>query len=294
MNSGDLIRAALDGLLPGATVSSIEPLLGGMSCEMFRVDLAGGRRLTARFPAPYVRTILADPAEYEAKTLLAVGLAGLPVPSVVGFGESPEGKFLFLEYLEGECTAQFADPAVAVDEMVGMLAAIHSVPLGEGLAHLLPTKRTYRPRDILNESLGEPEIVTALQTMGEPEWDSEVLRHGDYWPGNLLWRRGEIVGVIDWENALRGPAIADLAISRLDVAWVLGFDAMRLFTQAFLARRPLDLAWLPYWDLRAALRPMGNFHEWAGPYASLGRPDMTEAKMRDVLLNFVSRALSSP
>ena len=36
--------------------------------------------------------------------------------------------------------------------------------------------------------------------------------HGDFWPGNLLVSKGEVIGVIDWEMArLDGPATCDLA-----------------------------------------------------------------------------------
>ena len=27
-----------------------------------------------------------------------------------------------------------------------------------------------------------------------------VLLHGDFWPGNILWRDGRLVAVIDWEK----------------------------------------------------------------------------------------------
>jgi aminoglycoside phosphotransferase (APT) family kinase protein len=35
--------------------------------------------------------------------------------------------------------------------------------------------------------------------------------HGDYWPGNVLWRDGRLVGVIGWEEAAFGDPLADLA-----------------------------------------------------------------------------------
>jgi hypothetical protein len=90
---------------------------------------------------------------------------------------------------------------------------------------------------------------------------------------------------------LRGPALADLAISRLDVWWVLGPEGMEAFTQTYLGHRAIDFDDLPYWDLRAALRPMANLPEWAGPYASLDRPDISFEHMRSVLLEFIEDAL---
>jgi aminoglycoside phosphotransferase (APT) family kinase protein len=82
-----------------------------------------------------------------------------------------------------------------------------------------------------------------------------VILHGDYWPGNVLWRDGELVGVVDWEDALFGDPLADLGITRLEIGWSAGFAAMELFTRQYRALRPaLDVTALPLWDLRAALR----------------------------------------
>jgi Phosphotransferase enzyme family len=47
--------------------------------------------------------------------------------------------------------------------------------------------------------------------------------HGDFWPGNLLGRDGEVSGVIDWEMArLDGPVTSDLA--RFVIAYSLYLD----------------------------------------------------------------------
>ena len=56
-----------------------------------------------------------------------------------------------------------------------------------------------------------------------------VLLHGDFWPGNILWRDGQIVGVIDWEDAAFGDPLADIANTRLELLWAFGVEAMRQF-----------------------------------------------------------------
>ena len=43
----------------------------------------------------------------------------------------------------------------------------------------------------------------------------DIIRHGDLGPWNTIWRDEQLVGVIDWDCATPGPAIADLA----DLAW---------------------------------------------------------------------------
>ncbi len=106
-----------------------------------------------------------------------------------------------------------------------------------------------------------------------------------------MWQEGQLTGIVDWENALRGPALADLGISRLDIAWILGFEAMEEFTAKYFEANRIYTQGLAYWDLRACLRPVRNLGEWVGPYASLGRPDIDEEHLKQVLLRFGEEAL---
>ena len=45
----------------------------------------------------------------------------------------------------------------------------------------------------------------------------EVLMHRDFHPGNVLWRRGQVSGVVDWQGACTGPAVADVAHCRVNL-----------------------------------------------------------------------------
>jgi len=42
-----------------------------------------------------------------------------------------------------------------------------------------------------------------------------IIRHGDLGPWNSIWQDDRLVGIIDWDFASPGPALADLA----DLAW---------------------------------------------------------------------------
>ena len=56
-----------------------------------------------------------------------------------------------------------------------------------------------------------------------------MLLHHDFHPGNVLWQRGTVTGVVDWQGACTGPAAADVAHCRVNL---LGFgtDAVLRFT----------------------------------------------------------------
>jgi aminoglycoside phosphotransferase (APT) family kinase protein len=119
------------------------------------------------------------------------------------------------------------------------------------------------------------------------------LLHGDFWPGNVIWRGDDIVAVIDWEDAALGDPLADVATTRLDLAWGFGPEATAAFTDHYLSLMPVDPTDLPIWDLLAALRPAGSLAAWAADWADFGRPDVTEQAMRAAHTRFVDEALAA-
>jgi aminoglycoside phosphotransferase (APT) family kinase protein len=110
-------------------------------------------------------------------------------------------------------------------------------------------------------------------------WESK----GDFWPGNLLWKDGQLVAVIDWEDAKLGDPLADVANSRLEILWAFGIDAMQSFTHQYQSMTTIDFTNLPYWDLCAALRPASKIAEWAAG-------DITEKTMREGHRWFITQA----
>ncbi len=289
-------RKGLFRLMPELEVTKISPLTGGMSSTMLLVEANGSQgpeKFVARFPSEYVRQIFDDPAAKEAQVLIAARQVGLPVPGVLGLADAEDGRFLILEFLPGEATAAPHDVSSFLSQVAVNLARIHQIPFdADRFSFLLGTREGFvAPRGEMNKDLNEPALVEAMLEHGEPERGRNVLRHGDFWPGNLLWQEGQLTGIVDWENALRGPALADLGISRLDIAWILGFEAMEEFTAKYFEANRISRQGLAYWDLRACLRPARNLGEWVEPYASLGRPDIDEEHLKQVLLRFGEEAL---
>jgi aminoglycoside/choline kinase family phosphotransferase len=56
-----------------------------------------------------------------------------------------------------------------------------------------------------------------------------VLLHRDFHPGNVLWRWGTVSGVVDWQAACTGPAVADVAHCRVNLL-TFGAEAAERFT----------------------------------------------------------------
>ncbi len=271
-------------------------LKGGISARMYAFEV-GGKRYVARQPSAYTFRQNPHAAAQEFAVISAVHGAGVQVPRPLWVDQPSDDlphPIFVLEYIEGEPIVAPRDSTHFARCLAQQLAAIHNVSLVEGVFEdlELQTAKHIEPVEDMNMLLLEPEIREALGSVpAKVASNPAVLRHGDFWPGNILWRNDEIVSVVDWEEALIGEPLADLAISRLDVLWVAGIEAADALTEHYFAQRSLDISDLPYWDLLAAMRPIRNLEDWAPSYPPLGRPDITtESMARDHNL-FVRRAL---
>ena len=241
------IEQCLGELSPGSRLVRTWPLNGGISAAMtaFEVEHPNGllQKMVARQPSPYRFSRNNRAAQTEFQVLTTLKEAGLPVATPLCV-ESTAEPFLVLEYIDGRPELSPTDVSGYLQRYAEQLARIHSM---EPMTFLPSQDRGYGPRrESLNDSLREGEIRDALEAIGEASRRNPLrLCHGDFWPGNVLWRDGEIAGVIDWEEVLAGEPLADLGICRLDLWWILGEEASNEFTERYRALVPYDFSDLP-------------------------------------------------
>ena len=256
---------------PGARVVRVWPFEGASSqVTGIEAELADGSRAALVLRQYGAANLRSDPhsAQTEYQLLTHLSAAGLPVPRPYLADETGTimpGPCLLMELLDGEPVHEPADLASFTRQFAAALAAVHDcgitrpdVPFlrDAGTQVLTGISSGRRVADEADEMVPETAIRQALQAnWPPPRVTRPVVLHGDYWPGNVLWREGQLTGIIDWEDAAFGDPLADLAIARLEIAWQSGLAAMDMFTHEYLARRPAPgTATLPLWDLRAALR----------------------------------------
>lgn len=295
-------------LAPQSKLLRTWSLKGGISAAMTALEIERPDRQTSRMIVrrPGAASLKRNPraAEDEYKLLQltqSLGLATQRPYYLDQAGAVFSTPCLVIEYIEGQ--PEFAPPDLTdfIPQVATQLARIHSVDCTNQDLSFVPRQAngfadTFGPQPAgLNESLDEGRIRDTLESAWPlAQRNRSVLLHGDYWPGNLLWRDDALVAVIDWEDAKLGDPLIDFAVSRLDILWIFGLDAFRSFTRRYEAMMALDYTNLPYWDLYAALRLVrlagADLAEWAAFFAPFGRHDITEQAIREHYKFFIDQA----
>jgi aminoglycoside phosphotransferase (APT) family kinase protein len=285
-----VFREVLRRVDPKLRLVSSRNLLGGVSAQVTALMAVSSAGLAANFVLRQygARDRQRDPqiAAHEYHLLSLLHTAGLRVPRPVLADQSGTilpGPYLVIEYVDGDAVIDPAraplPEAAVISELATELARIHdaAVPLGD-LPYLtdMTCYAARRIRDwpaVPDDSLSEPAVRAALDRIWPPPVVNQpVLLHGDFWPGNTLWRDGALVAVIDWEDAGTGDPVADVSNARMEICIGYGAAAATEFARQYRTLRPaVDLSTLPHWDLYAALRHAGQMGSWGLPPAELAR-----------------------
>jgi aminoglycoside phosphotransferase (APT) family kinase protein len=212
-----------------AQVRGLRRLSGGASQETWafeRVNAAGSRSLILRRAPPGASRRGADGPGLAAEAALTsrAGQVGVPVPEVLQLLQPGDGlgEGFVMQCLPGETLgrriAAAHRPALA-RQCGDALARIHALPLAG-----LPPLRCTQPRAEVehlrtrhaSHGTVRPVFQLALRWLAQhaPADVAPVLVHGDFRNGNLmvdlLDEVAPLRGVLDWELAHLGDAMADL------------------------------------------------------------------------------------
>lgn len=252
-----------------------------------------------------------DPAvaEREWAVLAALARVGAPTPRPLWL--DPAGTVLgcptiVTGRLAGRGLLAPADRAAYVRELATALAAIHAAPLRPAELAVLADQRAELA--VLLERDAPPAALAARpggadawamlrrwwpRTSGLLATARSSLVHGDFWPGNTLWRRGRLSGVVDWEQVRRGDPLHDVGCCRLDLTLLLGPDAADRFAAAYAAASGRPAGQLFFWELYMATSAIESLDGWVRGYHDLGRTDLSLEEARARLRQFTERALAN-
>lgn len=232
----------------GAAVIDVRRLPGASSTAVHAVRLASGRRLVLRRYL-WEQFRRAEP-HAPARELAALDLAAghrLPVPVVVAADVSGQElgdgvPAILMTRIDGR-----AHPSPDARQLAGLAAAVHRVPSAGFGHHYSPWCRDTSTRPPAGcDNPARWERALEIWHTGEPPYQPRFI-HPDFHPGNVLWRRGRLSGLVDWANACTRPVGIDLATCRWNLADWAGAAAGGAFVSAYehlTAQRHH-----PYWDI---------------------------------------------
>jgi aminoglycoside phosphotransferase (APT) family kinase protein len=239
------------------------------------------------------------------QTLTAVERLGLPAPRPI-WSDAQGAVFgtaaLVLTWVPGHVEWQPADPRAWAERLAGALVAIHRAPVDGIDLDLLPRvdgqvdqelAGLERDATVLDRHPDGADVRAALRRLrpsvrgGRP-----VLNHGDFHPGNVLWRRGRLVAVVDWDHAAVGDPGADVGLSRLALALQHSPDAAANLLRAYEVGAGRRIPHLGFWDLLAGALAIRYFDLWVASMDAFGRRDVSAADLRRRLDAFIGDALA--
>ena len=255
----------MEGLLPHVKYKSSRILEGGVSSEVFLIIVESNKGEEKIV----LRTEGGPPAENSIKTeyLLLEKLHQTKVPCAkpIHLDHSKEildKDFMLMTYLEGTIEIPKIKNFGFLNKMVGILKNIHNVD-----TKILPTlpcrfDPTYDLFEFLPNEKINKELKAILKGYDTSYSGKPVLLHGDFWPGNILWTRDEISGVLDWEYAAIGDPVSDLAVASLELKYDYGKRGVDRFLDLYSKNFSIDQSRFSLWLIYVSASTLFFIDEW--------------------------------
>jgi aminoglycoside phosphotransferase (APT) family kinase protein len=218
----------------GERVTRVEARRGGSSSAIHALTVGDFRVILRRYVIPVVIDEEPDIIEQEVSALrvLERSAALTPVPIVSDEAAvHADVPALVMSFLPGRVDWAPANLESWLRRLAETLLLIHATPwrANDGIRAFRPYKpERWEPPPWLRD----PSIWDrAVAVFHAPPTDhAKVFINRDYHPGNVLFRRGKVTGVVDWQAAAIGPPSVDVAHCRANLISRFGLEVADRFT----------------------------------------------------------------
>ncbi|HEX6393736.1 MAG TPA: phosphotransferase [Acidimicrobiales bacterium] len=224
----DLTLAWLLGALDVAEVVNIEPMRGSSTSELHRVTVrsAGDAQMRVVVRRYVLADVLAeslDIVSHEVKALRLAASAAVPTPTVLAAdapGEQADVPTVIMSWLEGRPRWESKDRRRFLIDLVDAMIAVSAVKV--------PSDVSVRPiSGYTQNSYDPPRWATrpvvwrrAVEIFHGPTPITDLcFVHRDFHPGNVLWNRSQLTGLVDWQSACIGPSSIEPGHCRLNMLY---------------------------------------------------------------------------
>ena len=260
------LQRVIDSFMPGAELLKYEPLMGGVSSEVFLLEI----KKDAQLKKIVLREESGPPAKNTSRSefelLQALQRTNIPCAEPLFLDTTRailDKPFVLLSFIEGSIDIAKMGNDTFILKMVNQLKAIHEVDI-----EILPNlSLRLDPLEGLIEYLAGDsqwkELQEYLSSLHDTVYTKKhVFLHGDYWSGNIILENEKIKGVIDWEYAAIGDPLCDVAASCLEVRYEFGKDLMTTFKDTYSNFLPIDNFRYSLWLIYIAASTLYHIHQW--------------------------------
>ncbi len=251
---------------------------------MYLDDVAGKRRavVVRRYGDDYLpSTPSASVREFKVLEVLARARFPAPRPLLFDAEGGPFGRpTVVMTRVPGRPSVMPRDLTGYLRQLAQTLAHLHSLPALQ--LGFLRDQREWVARELSTRPETDDALQREIWATAVAEWtrisqldEQRVLVHGDYWPGNILFVRNRLVGVVDWEQPRLGDLARDVATCRGDLYVLFGQAAADEFLGEYELAAGIRVDNLRFWELFNCMEAVREMPEWAAGYRILGRPDLT-------------------
>lgn len=295
--SPELLQSLLEIIVPGSKFVAIHSLEGDFSNSTHLVD--GKTSDGSLFQVVTRRyAILGDydrgeKARREFKTLQLLNNHSLPVPEPLYLDDTGTilgSPGIVTRFMPGKLVMAQPYPAQWAERLAKTIALIHAVPINPSNASFLLDANS-EVLWFLKSKASMPKYIR-VHPKGNILWQAILdylpnlirvepsLVHIDYWSGNILWNKGVVSAVVDWEEAAQGDPGIDVAYCRMDMILCGMSEAADKFLATYEKEMSKPVANLGFWELAAAVRPMFNPDGW-----------ISESPAKERFANYVDAAI---
>ena len=260
--------------LDASAVVEVSQMRGGSTAAMHRVTLIDRRDhecdvVLRRYVRPEILTETPDVAEVEARALQLAERLPVPTPVLLALdptGERADVPALAMTMLDGRPVWETRWGSKWVSQAVDAMIALHDIDKSHAELPALTTyaqKRYDPPRWTTDPALWD----RAVELFHGPVPTIDVgFVHRDFNPGNVLWVRDRLSGLVDWQWACVGPRSIDPAHCRLNLFHynpTMADDVLTIWEQRS------GLTFDPWADLASIIGTLDNLRGRRRPNAAM-------------------------
>lgn len=270
------------------------------------IERADGSRfkVTLRRYIPEYRKSTSEDCRREFRVLQLLDEAGIAAPRPLlldADGAYFGAPAMALSYLPGRAWSRQTNLGSWTRQLAHALLPLHAVTPDRYDLTFLPPNGMEQMRESLEKrrervATEEPltrEVLTALDT--SPDGLTLLppcLVHDDYFPGNTVWYRGRLTGIIDWAQATVGDPRMDVGQCRLDLVVSHGMEVADVFLADYEAAMGARLPRMWFFDLFYGLSALLYYEIWLQDYHDAGLTDVLAEDVKPRLDAFLRRALA--